>query len=256
MMLCIISFAVLEYLIRRVKFMEKLMCTSEIYALIANRVWGVIDGIFVKRKKGTSYIETINILDKNISKITRDYYALFEYFYCDEDGYIKAFGGKYYSDYKDYRSLYLDNTINKGQILREVISAILELESIGIQYTDIHAKNIIVNSEGHMKLVDLDEAHPYSFKDNKTCLILDLIIECLILYDMNDVAWEYVTPRHAMRELEQKVILSKPLQQALNGVQSENSFYSKVDSYIDELLDKEKAGIIRKELITRNPHYF
>lgn len=236
--------------------MERLAYTPDIKELLRTKVWGVLNDVFIKRKKGTSYIETLDIIYNNLDKLTLEYYAILDRFYYDDNGYIKAYGGKYYGEYRDFREYYLDNTIDKSQVLRDVIKAVLELEAIGIHYTDIHARNIIVNSEGKAKLVDLDEAHPYLFKESKASLLLDIIIECFILYDINKTAWEYVTPRYALKELDSKKVLSSSFQTALNGTQSDTCFYSNVDSYIDELLDEEKVSIIRKDLIQTKPHYF
>lgn len=236
--------------------MEKLEYTKEVEDLLRKKVWGVLDGVFIKRYKGTSYIETLNIIDSNLDKLTLDYYALLNFIYCDVSGTVKAFGGNYYSEYQDFKDLYKDNSINKAQIIYEVIDAILELEQIGVQFTDIHARNIIVNSDSHMKLVDLDEAYSSFFRAKKSFLILDLIIECLILYDLNDTAWEYITPRHTLINIDLKNVLSKSFISAIKGREEENEIYSNLEGYVNELLDEEKASIIRKELITKYPHYF
>lgn len=236
--------------------MEKLLYTDEIKDLLRTQVWGVLNGVFIKRRKGTSYIETLETIDNNADKLTTEYYALLKYYYVDDESFIRAYGGYYYETYHNFRNYYRDSSIDKRQVLREVVEAVLELESIGIQYTDIHSKNIMVNDESHMKLVDLDEAHPYKFKDSKVGLLMDLMIECIILFDMSSTAWEYVTPRNAIRELDSKRVYSSSLLSALTGAQSDTIFYNNFDKYIEELMDEEKRSIVRKELKVTQPKYF
>lgn len=237
------------------RVMEKLDYSQEIKDIVDSKIYGVLDGLFIKRNKGTSYIETLEIIDKNTDKLSLDNYAIFDKFYVDENDRIRAFGGINYDDYLTFKKLYLSSNIDKKKILRDLIKCIWELDSIGIKYTDIHSENIIVNSSSNMRLVDLDEAYPFPTISGIKSLV-DIIIESLILYDFNATAMQYVTPRYVIRELSSKNILSKKTLNALNGVESETSFYANVESYIEELSNVEKTSVLRKELINTRPEYF
>lgn len=236
--------------------MEKMVWTPEIKEFLKNNVHGVINGFFIKRRKGSSSLQTLERINENKDKLTIDDYAILDHIYQDEQGDIKAFCGKYYEDYGDFKDIYQDSTIDKGKIIDELIKVILELESIGIQFIDIHSRNILVNSNSHIKLCDLDEALLSDYVEYKVNTILDLIIECFLFYDITDEAWNYLEPRHVLKSLESKSVLSSSFVRALNGVESPSSFYSKVDSYIDELKDQEKILIIRREIKRTKPEYF
>lgn len=235
--------------------MEKLIYTKKIEEELKSKVWTVDGDVFIKRRKGNAYLETLRIIDKNLDKLTLDYYAIYKYLYVVENGIVKAFGSTYYKDYHDLKSVYLNKEINKKQVFNEAIEAIFELESIGVNYTDIHARNIIV-ADSHMRLVDLDEATPLTFKDSKTCLILDLILESFLFNDINDATWEYIEPRHTLSALDSKNVLSYSLVNSLNGGMSESAFLSKADSYLDELMDEEKVKVIKKELRLKHPEFY
>lgn len=237
------------------RVMEKLDYSQEIKDIVDSNVYGTLDGLFIKKNKGTSYMETLEIIDKNTDKLSLDNYAIFDKFYVDENGHIKAFGGIYYADYQNFSDLYLNSSIDKKKVLKDLIKCIWELDSIGIKYTDIHSKNIIVNGSSDMRLVDLDEAYPFPTMSGIR-LLVDIIIESLILYDFNATALEYATPRFVIRELSSKNVLSKKTLNALNGVESDLSFYANAESYIEEFSDIEKTSILRKELINKRPEYF
>lgn len=236
--------------------METLIYTKNIEEKLKLKVWTVDNGVFIKRRKGNAYLETLRIIDRNLDRLTLDYFSIYKYLYVSEvDKSVKAFGSTYYSNYQDLKDVYLSNEVNKKQIFNEAIEAIFELESIGVNYTDIHARNIIV-ADSHIRLVDLDEATPLTFKDPKTCLILDLILESFLFNDINDGTWEYIEPRYTLRALDSKNVLSYSLVNSLNGGMSESAFLSKVDSYLDELMDEEKVKVIKKELRLKHPEFY
>ena len=70
--------------------MEKLIYTKKLEEQLKTQTWTVENGVFVKRNKYTSNIETINIIDKNLDKLKKEYYAIVCYFYESTiDGKIK-----------------------------------------------------------------------------------------------------------------------------------------------------------------------
>lgn len=108
--------------------MEKLIYTKKLEEQLKTQTWTVENGIFVKKNKHTSNIETINIIDKNLNKLKQEYYSIVCYLYESViDGKIKAYGSPYYGDYQDFQNLYKNPYIDKRQILNEVVEAIFGL---------------------------------------------------------------------------------------------------------------------------------
>lgn len=236
--------------------MEKLIYTKKLEEQLKTQTWTVENGVFVKRNKYTSNIETINIIDKNLDKLKKEYYAIVCYFYESTiDGKIKAYGSPYYGDYQDFQNLYKNPYIDKRQILNEVVEAIFGIEKIGIHYIDIHARNIIVK-DNHMRLVDLDEALPLIYKEKKANLLLSLIIESMLLYDVREETWDYLEPIKMLYSLDSLNLLSKQFINAINKGIDDSLFLTKVDEFITELLDEERNNIIRKELRLKYPRHY
>lgn len=236
--------------------MEKLIYTKKLEEQLKTQTWTVENGIFVKKNKHTSNIETINIIDKNLNKLKQEYYSIVCYLYESViDGKIKAYGSPYYGDYQDFQNLYKNPYIDKRKILNEVVEAIFGLEKIGINYIDIHARNIIVK-DNHMRLVDLDEALPLIYKEKKANLLLSLIIESMLLYDVREETWDYLEPIKMLYSLDSLNLLSKQFINAINKGIDDSLFLTKVDEFITELLDEERNNIIRKELRLKYPRHY
>ena len=237
--------------------MEKRFFSLRLQEKLINENWIVEKGMFIKLKKDRFSLQSLNLIDENKDKLTSDYFAFLTHLYLDRDEKVKAVGGKFYNEYTDYRNLYLDKNINKPQIIRECIEAVLELQSIGVNYTDIHANNIIVNNESHMKLVDLDETKLVKIcEDDKTPLFINLILQSMLFFDVRSSIWPWVKPKAVLLELENKKVLSSDFLDSISGKSDFNSFYSNVDNYLEELCDKEKSYTLRKELRNRYPKWF
>ena len=237
--------------------MKKRYFSLRLQEKLINENWIVEKGMFIKQIKDRFSLQSLNLIDENKHKLTSDYFAYLTHFFVDRNDEVKAVGGKYYNEYTDYRNLYLDKNINKPQIIRECIEAVLELQSIGVNYTDIHANNIIVNSESHMKLVDLDETKLVRlFDEDKTPLFINLILQSMLFFEVRSTIWPWIKPKAVLLELENKKVLSSEFLDSISGKSDFNSFYSNVDNYLEELCDKEKSFTLRKELRNKCPKWF
>lgn len=235
--------------------MRNLVCTKYLEDKLLDNKWTIENGVFIKRRKNTANIETIRIIDKNLAKINREYYAIISYlYYRNSDFKVQAFGSTYYADYHDFKDLYQKN-IDKRQILNEVIEAVIGLQNIGIDYLDIHARNIIVK-DNHIRLVDLDEAYFSKYANPKARLLLNLIVESIIFYDISDNIWEYLDVLLLTNKLASRESLSDSFKCALKGAISDSQFYSKADAFIGELMNEEVNAIIRKELKDNYPKLY
>ena len=198
-------------------------------------------------------------MEENIEKLTDSYYAYITYLFFDNDEEIQAIGSQFYDDYQPFRSLYLDPSINKSQIIKEYINAVLELQNIGINFYDIHAENIIVNNESHIRLVDLDEtrlAELWNKGEGKELKFIDLMLQSIVFLNVKDSIWSWVSSSLILLELENKRILSSSFRDCIEGKNNFDFFISNVDCYLQELEDKEKVAIIQKELKNKYPKWF
>lgn len=224
---------------------------------LINENWIVEKGMFIKLRKNRCSLESLKLIDQNKHKLTPEYFAYLTHLFVGKNNKVEALGGNFYNEYIDYRKLYLDTSINKPQIIRECIEAILELQNIGVNFTDIHANNIIVNKDSHMKLVDLDETKLVKLcDDDKTPLFINLILQSMLFFEVKSSIWPWITPKAVLLELENKKVLSSSFLDTISGKSDFNSFYSNVDNYLEELCDKEKSFTLRKELRNRYPKWF
>lgn len=222
-----------------------------------NKKWIIEKGLFIKSKKERSSIDCLYLIDANRDKLTDNYFAYLTHLFVDEYDIIQCFGGKFYEDYQTFYNLYFDSSINKSQIIKECIEAVLELRNIGVNYTDIHSKNIIVNGESHMRLVDLDETRILKpWDDSRVFYFIDLMLESMLFSDVKHSIWHWLTKRSVLMELETKKVLSSTFLDFVSGKNDFDSFYSNVDKYLLELSDKEKSFILRKELKNKYPKWF
>lgn len=107
-----------------------------------------------------------------------------------------------------------------------------------------------------MRLVDLDEALPLIYKEKKANLLLSLIIESMLLYDVREETWDYLEPIKMLYSLDSLNLLSKQFINAINKGIDDSLFLSKADEFITELLDEERNNIIRKELRLKYPRHY
>lgn len=237
--------------------MERRQLPPEIQEKLNHEKFVIENSLFIKRNKITSSVESLYLIDKNSDKLTADYFAYLTYLFVGEDGIIEGFGGKFYEDYQDFYNLYFDSSINKLQIIKECIEAVLELRNIGVNYTDIHSNNIIVNKESHMRLVDLDETRLVKpWDDGMVFCFINLMLESILFFDVKASIWYWLTPRSILIELENKKVLSSSFLDSIFGKNDFASFYSSVDKYLLELSDKEKSSILCKELKNKYPKWF
>lgn len=224
---------------------------------LINENWIVEKDMFIKRKKIRCSLESLYLIDENKHKLTSDYFAYLTHLFINKDDEVEALGGKFYNEYTDYRNLYLDSNVNKPQIIKECIEAVLELQNIGVNFTDIHANNIIVNKESHMKLVDLDETKLVILcDDDKTPLFINLILQSMLFFEVKSSIWPWIRPKDVLLELENKKVLSSSFLDSILEKDNFASFYSNVDNYLEELCDKEKSFTLRKELRNKYPKWF
>ncbi|MBE6149815.1 MAG: hypothetical protein E7170_03740 [Firmicutes bacterium] len=224
---------------------------------LLNESWIIEKDMFIKSRKNRCSLESLYLIDENRHKLTSKYFAYLTHIYINQTDDVEALGGKFYDGYVDFRNLYLDKNINKSQVIKECIEAILELENIGVDYTDIHDKNIIVNKESHMKLVDLDETKTIkTYKSNKNQLLISLILQSMLFFEVKSSIWHWVAPKTALLELNSKKVLSYEFLDTIEGKKDFTSLYSNIDKYLEELRDSEKSFVLRKELRDKYPKWF
>lgn len=78
----------------------------------------------------------------------------------------------------------------------------------------------------------------------------------MLLFDVKDSVWHWLSPRLVHLELENKKILSSSFMDSIEGKRDFDSFYSNVDQYLQELEDEEKSSILRKEFKDKYPKWF
>lgn len=224
---------------------------------LLNEKWILEKGMFIKKRTAKCSLGALHLIDENQHKLTDDYFAYLTHQYVGRNGEVEAVGGKFYSEYVNFGDLYSDISINKPQVIKECIEAVLELQNIGVNYIDIHSNDIIVNKESHMKLVDLDESELLSICDNdKTIFIINLMLESMLFYEVRNSIFSWLSPKSVLLELENKKVLSSKFLDTIAGKNDFTSFYSNADKYLEELCDKEKAYVLRKELRDKYPKWF
>lgn len=237
--------------------MEKRYLSKEQQEQLNQNKWIIENGIFIKKKTEKTCLEALYLIEKNKDKLTDNLYAYITYLFINEFEQIEACGEKYYDDYQTFYSLYFNPNINKSQIIREYTEAVLELQNIGVNYKDVHSKNIIVDKENHIRLVDLDETClAKSWDEGMDLKFIDLMITSILFFDVKDFVWNWLSPRLVLLELENKNLLTSSFLDVIKEKSDFDSFCSNVDQYLQELEDKEKSSILRKELKNKYPKWF
>jgi len=236
--------------------MEKTIISDDIkYQLDQNRM--IIYGNFFYKKSPNSEkkMEHLNVASKNF---TQDSYCLAEslLYYGNLETYI-GFAMQHYEEYHTVKTLRLQKNVTcREDIIRKLVSAIIDLRNNGFIYTDIHSRNILVNNS-NIKLADMDHvteiinSKSKDLLDSIWCLmnfIIDLyfydnLVQDIYVFDRFMFGWDGVAGSG---------ILTKNVEDCLTkAVSSDDSILSYdlqeiVELVIKEFQDQEKVKAIKK----------
>lgn len=151
----------------------------------------------------------------------------------------------------DYSTLYellkMPNSLDKKKIILFSCDAVRELEEIGVDYCDLHSKNVMVKGT-KIKITDLNEAISDPLKqcfDLHDYQFMDFILGCYLFYDFdNSVHYSDIL----LRLPNVHYYFSKSLVHHLIAVNNLERGVLSVEDYIDEFEDAEKISKIRMEL--------
>lgn len=165
--------------------MEKLLINDEIKYLLTCSNKFEWNQIFIKRISGAVHFDSLEIMENNKEKLNEEWYAFVNRVYYDSLDPKIAIGSDYCAEYQTFYEYFVQGGQEKKQVILESIEAVSALDGLGLDYWDIHPFNVLVNKEGHIKLVDLDSTKVQKFnKEYRLCGFIDLIIESYFFFDM------------------------------------------------------------------------
>lgn len=209
------------------------------YCVVGNKFW--------KKLRNDDNLESIYIIEKNQSKLTEEYYSFIKKIYM-QDNYPKLFESDYLEGFCTLYQVLKERKINKKKILLTCRNSIAELKNIGLDFWDLHSKNVMINDIDETKLVDLcgavsdPEKQDFDFQDFR---MTELVLECYLFYDfLGDL--RYTETLLQVSDL--SYYFSNSLMKHLMAVNKFEKGLLSLEDYIDEFEDEEKMEEIRLEL--------
>lgn len=239
--------------------MEKLLINDEIKHLLTCSNKFEWNQIFIKRVSHAVHFDSLEIMEKNKEKLREEWYAFVNRVYHDSDEQKIAIGSDFCTKYQTFYEFFTQEKKGKEQVVLEILEAVSALDTLGLDYWDIHPFNILVNKEGHIKLVDLDSTKVRKYNEEyRLCGFIDMIIESYFFFDMKGYQSAKITDFGL--DLSNLVSLSQyyspAVVQLIQGKYQNSSILKNVEKVLKELEDQEKIVEIRKQVKELRPYWF
>lgn len=238
--------------------MKIVKCNQELEDLFQDKKVKIIENrdTLIKR---VDNIDVLMHIEKNRASLTDENYVIAEVAYQNAVEQIFAIQMKNYTpEYQTLETLWRKIDLNRKEIILTLYKLLQELRAIGVNYSDLHTKNILVNEHSDMKLIDLDGAHFLKAEEatrkivNQQSLIIDMIYKLYIFKDKISLYCDYHNLMCYLVDLSS--VFSERTVDFLTSNKKEAKFTELLPSILDEFEDQKCAKVLQDKVRKKAPN--
>lgn len=118
--------------------MEYVYIDKELSNMLQTRKHTVYKDSFVKRITIDTQFDSLAIVNENQNLLKEEYYAFINRIYLDDENNKAAIGCNHYEEYQTFYDSFVKRKCKNDIVILDVIDAVFALDSLGVDYWDIH----------------------------------------------------------------------------------------------------------------------
>ncbi len=238
--------------------MEIIKCCPELEDIFKDKDKKIVQSneIIVKRIKS---VDVLLHIEKNRGSLTQENYVFPSKAYENEFGQIVFVEMENYSpEFETLDSMIKIFELKRKEIILNLYRLLIELRNIEVNYSDIHAKNILVNDKSFIKLIDLDGTHFFKPEEklrkirNQQSLIIDMIYKLYIFKDCYSLYRDYHYLMNRIMDLSE--FFSYRVANFLNKALGEDKYIELLPIVLDEFEDPERRNAVQNKVKKMAPN--